>query len=178
MPTESRLTDEEIGRERRGGIRVQDDTTIPMFFVDQRGCWIWTRRQDQKGYGIVEWCFNGEKEIKAHRAVWRTFNGPVPEGMELHHTCNVRLCVNPAHLVPVTHRENLMLGVGITAVCAKKTHCLRGHELSGNNLTIYKGYKGRPRRDCRTCRNYRLRARRAILRAASAGDDAKGGERD
>jgi DNA-binding XRE family transcriptional regulator len=30
----------------------------------------------------------------------------IPEGLQLDHLCRVRCCVNPAHLEPVTNREN------------------------------------------------------------------------
>jgi uncharacterized protein YjcR len=34
------------------------------------------------------------------------FNGEVPEGKEIHHTCSDKTCVNPIHLIAVTHAEN------------------------------------------------------------------------
>jgi hypothetical protein len=36
--------------------------------------------------------------------------GPVPSGMELDHLCRVKACVNPDHLEPVTHAENMRRG--------------------------------------------------------------------
>ena len=42
----------------------------------------------------------------AHRVIYEAEVGPIPEGMELDHTCNVRACVNPAHGEPVTPAEN------------------------------------------------------------------------
>jgi hypothetical protein len=47
----------------------------------------------------------------------------------------------------VTQRENLLRGNGITARRARQTHCIHGHELSGDNLYLHK--KGR---QCKTCR--------------------------
>lgn len=38
---------------------------------------------------------------------WETVHGPVPDGLELDHLCRQRDCVNPAHLEPVTHAENM-----------------------------------------------------------------------
>lgn len=38
--------------------------------------------------------------------------GPIPEGLTIDHLCRNTMCVNPDHLEPVTHRENLMRGVG------------------------------------------------------------------
>lgn len=43
----------------------------------------------------------------AHKVQWETVHGPVPDGLELDHLCRQRDCVNPAHLEPVTHAENM-----------------------------------------------------------------------
>jgi hypothetical protein len=42
----------------------------------------------------------GRPEI-AHRAYYKKYRGPIPEGYELDHTCRNRRCVNPDHLDPV-----------------------------------------------------------------------------
>jgi hypothetical protein len=80
--------------------------------------------------------------------------GAVPEGLELDHLCRVRGCVNPKHLEPVTHRENLMRGESWSAVNARKTHCPEGHPYDETNTYI----DGKGRRRCRECaRAYDLR---------------------
>lgn len=43
----------------------------------------------------------------AHRTAYELFVGPIPEGLELHHQCRNRGCVNPDHLEPATRQENL-----------------------------------------------------------------------
>jgi hypothetical protein len=43
----------------------------------------------------------------AHDFFYRLLVGPVPAGLELDHLCRVKLCVNPIHLEPVTHLENM-----------------------------------------------------------------------
>lgn len=56
-----------------------------------------------------------------HIWAYKNFVGPVPEGHELDHVCHTkdpscaggidcphRRCVNPAHLEPVTHAENML----------------------------------------------------------------------
>ena len=68
-----------------------------------------------------------------------------------------RACVNPAHLEPVTQRENVMRSRGSTAALALKTHCDHGHPLSGANLAI--GPDGHRR--CRECSRRRVREYRA-----------------
>lgn len=43
----------------------------------------------------------------AHRFFYETLVGPIDEGLELHHRCEVKSCVNPNHLVPLTHDEHI-----------------------------------------------------------------------
>ena len=72
--------------------------------VNENGCWLWTGQPDAAGYGRVSIA----NEVQyAHRVSWQTFIGPIPEGLTIDHLCRVRLCVNPAHLEPVTLAENV-----------------------------------------------------------------------
>lgn len=65
------------------------------------GCWIWTRSQKGKGYGQC-----GQK-LTVHRAAYELFIGPIPEGMEVLHHCDVRSCFNPDHLFLGTNLDNI-----------------------------------------------------------------------
>jgi hypothetical protein len=67
-------------------------------------CWLWTGCVNQKGYASFK---IGRVVAGAHRWAWQWANGPIPEGLEVHHTCHVRRCVNPAHLEIKTRRQNL-----------------------------------------------------------------------
>ena len=69
-------------------------------------CFLWksSRRECQNVYGRF---WDGEKMIPAHHFLCTKINGAVPEGLELHHTCGDRACVNPAHLQLVTHAQNM-----------------------------------------------------------------------
>lgn len=46
----------------------------------------------------------------AHRLAYTLVKGPIPDGLEIDHMCDVKACVNPAHLETVTHRENIARG--------------------------------------------------------------------
>lgn len=131
--------------------------------LDPSGCWIWTASQQSKGYGQFGsrsgGCRRG-KSTQAHRIAYELRVGPIPEGMTLDHLCRNTLCVNPDHLEPVTRGENVLRGVGFSATNARKTHCPRGHDLTGEN--VYVTPTGR--RNCRTCRREQLRQFRARQR--------------
>lgn len=73
----------------------------------ETACWVWQRAANDQGYGQV--FVNGSIKY-AHRFFYERAFGAVPEGLELDHCCRVTLCVNPAHLEPVSHRENMRRG--------------------------------------------------------------------
>ena len=70
-------------------------------------CWVWIWSLDKHGYGQVS---AGTRVRRAHAIYWERKNGPVPEGKELDHLCLNHACVNPDHLEPVTHKENVRRG--------------------------------------------------------------------
>lgn len=73
------------------------------------GCWLYKGTIGNKdgGYGKIALPTGGPKRYAmAHRFFYELVKGPIPEGMELHHKCRVRHCVNPDHLEPVSREEH------------------------------------------------------------------------
>lgn len=101
--------------------------------VTESGCLIWTGQLTSKGYGRVVW--NG-KVWRVHRLLYELENGSIPNGMVPDHLCRVRCCANSHHIEIVTNRTNVLRGIGLSARHARKTHCIRGHPFSGENLRI------------------------------------------
>lgn len=112
------------------------------------GCWLWTAARNDLGYGRFT---VRPRQMDAHRWAWLLTTGSLPaKGLELDHLCRNPPCVNPAHLEPVTHRENQIRGHGVSGR-ARWTHCTNGHEYTPENTARHHG-----RRECRTCvRAYR-----------------------
>lgn len=106
-------------------------------------CWLWLGRRNSNSYGeiIIE-----GKRTPVHRVVYSALVGPIPDGFQLDHLCRVRHCVRPEHLEAVTQHENILRGMGWSAINARKTHCPAGHPYSGANLRL----SGR-KRFCRAC---------------------------
>lgn len=124
--------------------------------IDGAGCWIWQAGLSSDGYGVIS---VGDVQVRAHRLAYELFVGPIPDGLVTDHLCRVHACVNPQHLEMVTDRENLMRGVGPTAVNAARTHCDRGHPLEGPN--VYRPPREPGTRQCRRCKLIRQNGYRA-----------------
>ena len=112
----------ELGR-KSGSVRRARSTDPDERFwskVDRNGrggCWLWTASLNRYGYpnfGAV----NG-RPMAGHRYAYERLVGPIPAGLQLDHLCRVRRCVNPAHLEPVTPKENTRRGLR-----ARMTHPL------------------------------------------------------
>lgn len=118
-------------------------------------CWLWTGAL-AGGYARFWW---DDKNRQGHRLAYELLVGPIPDGLDLDHLCHNstdcslvalcphRRCVNPAHLEPVTRRENLLRGKTIIATQLAKGECPQGHPYEAENLWV----DGRGGRHCRTC---------------------------
>ena len=104
-------------------------------------CLVWTGKPNAKGYGRYA-------QTLAHRFVYENTVGPIPDGLEIRHSCDNPPCVNPEHLLPGTPADNAHDKIERRRHhCQKKTRCAKGHEYTPENTYVTK--KGHRR--CRTC---------------------------
>lgn len=137
-------------------------------------CWLWIGRTN-RGYGIFDVGSTPMHGVMAHRFAYELLVGPISDGLTIDHVkangCTSTACVKaiadeygPAHLEPVTMRENLMRGTGWPAKKVAQTHCYRGHEFTEAN-TMYVPSRPTSRR-CRQCkRDYQAKRRMQGLSA-------------
>lgn len=135
---------------------------LERYSVDSSGCWVFQAIALRKGYANISFRVDGKRyQVGAHRASYMIRSGEIPEGLVIDHVCRNRRCINPEHLRAVTSAVNAIENnVGPTAVNARKTHCIRGHELSGDNTYLYRGM-----RKCRTCLQFISKNRRKKVKS-------------
>jgi len=74
--------------------------------VMPNGCWEW-RGMRVFGYGKIRFGGADEPTLMAHRVAFERWNRPL-EGEEIvRHTCDNPPCINPAHLLPGCHADNV-----------------------------------------------------------------------
>jgi hypothetical protein len=134
---------------------------VPDVRPDLGPCHIWTAGVMKQGYGVFH--PGGKATVLAHRWIYETTCGPIPEGLVIDHLCRVRRCVNPSHMEPVTNEENLRRGLGYGLQNGMRTACIHGHDYTPENT--YTDRKGGIR--CRTCARTRDSGRSRPSRKAA-----------
>jgi hypothetical protein len=116
------------------------------------GCWLWRGTVASCGYGYMSFG-RGSKRL-VHRVMHEIMRGPIPVGLFVCHTCDVRQCVNPAHFFLGDAKANAddMIAKGRQNFAGarmqrEKTHCKRGHEFTPENTRILRSGG----RQCRAC---------------------------
>jgi hypothetical protein len=160
-------------RDYHKDLEETDSNTIDRFnkkySIDSNGCHIWIGSKTHDNYGQ----FWYKKRLwLAHRAAYEIWVGKIPEGMTIDHICENTLCVNPNHLQVMTLKENILKSNGISAIHARKTHCINGHLLSDDNVRYRKDTFGR---QCRECKRINDRKYRAISKGGCKHEKANTG---
>jgi DNA-binding XRE family transcriptional regulator len=93
------------------------------------GCWHWSGSLRDYRFGREYPIFMVDrKTVSVHRWSYEHFNGPIPEGMFVLHSCDNPLCVSPDHLRVGTHDDNMGDKV-------KRQRQVRGERVHTNVLT-------------------------------------------
>jgi hypothetical protein len=130
-PTDSIQAAKIFPKQEEGHLSKRTTGTPLMNTFDKKGddeCWLWTGSIGRSGYGVAH--LKNHKTMCAHRYIYQKFKEIIPAGLELDHLCRNKKCVNPNHLEPVTHSENMKRSTpysarGISSLCSK------GHILDG-----------------------------------------------
>ena len=115
-----------------------------------KDCWLWARRHTNNGYPMWTTLIKGKRKL-AHRVMWESINGVIPDNMEIDHLCFNTSCINPDHLELVTREENTRRKV------KHRTACKWGHPYT-DGVYWYQGH-----RYCKTCKRYSIRKERRLL---------------
>jgi hypothetical protein len=119
--------------------------------VDRSGeCWpfVGEYATTQRGYVHLSWPVLPDRYV--HRTAWIETHGPIPDGLQIDHTCQNKRCCRPEHMRLVTPGEHNRITFATT--------CKKGHPLTEEN-TIKNGSGARLCGECR--RDYRRRRRQA-----------------
>lgn len=127
-------------------LRTIREKLLSKIEINALGCWIWTGAVFKKKHGNYSQLKLDGKGCRGHRLSYVEFVGQIPEGTELDHLCRNTLCINPKHLEPVTHTENMRRRIDLNP-----SHCPHGHVYVPENVYLNR----RGRKECRTCRRAR-----------------------
>lgn len=131
----------------------------------ENGCLLWDGPKYRNGYGQYTFYIPETRtrvKALAHRIAFVNAVRPLEPREKVDHQCHNdaalageceggwgclhRLCIEPAHLVGRTQRDNLLLGNTLAAKYAARDACHAGHKYTSQNTRMYKGA-----RQCRAC---------------------------
>lgn len=126
---------------------------------DSTGCRLWLGGFTLRGYGTLTW---QGKTVHVHRLAYTLYVGPIPPDFHIHHVCECKACITPAHLLAISAEDHARLhhrsrGDGM---------CAHGHEISAENTRSYVRSDGRADLQCRVCDRDRKRREYHAQRAA------------
>ena len=71
------------------------------------GCWIWEGDKDKRNYPVLAVQTDHKRKMhRIHRIMCEQAHGPLGELHALH-KCDNSICINPDHLRPGTHQDNI-----------------------------------------------------------------------
>lgn len=128
--------------------------TAEAFGPDFNGspCMYLLKAPEREGYVRLQ-LTSGGKRGEAHRLMYEWMIGPIPPGLQLDHLCNNTGCVNPWHCEPKTGRANVLRGMAVSAIAARRERCIHNHEFSPAKPG------GDRKRICKTCKRDERRRR-------------------
>jgi hypothetical protein len=74
---------------------------------NEKGCVEFTGRRNANGYGVIRGPKRNGKTMLAHRFARELEHGPIPEGMQVLHSCDNPACCALDHLSLGTHADNM-----------------------------------------------------------------------
>jgi hypothetical protein len=90
---------------RRTDTRDEADRFHQRYQKAENGCWLWQSTIGFDGYPVF--VDDRARNVRAHRFSYQIAHGPIPHGQVIRHRCDTPTCVNPAHLLPGTHADNV-----------------------------------------------------------------------
>lgn len=117
-------------------------------------CWMWVGGKDRAGYGVFK--VSPGRVVSAHRFIFEFSKFAIPKTKCVCHRCDVPACVNPNHLWLGSLKGNIQDCIRKKRFKSGrhnlvKTHCIKGHPFSGENLF----YNSKGYRKCRACSRLR-----------------------